>query len=226
MGVVDGFWAPFDRRPQFEKQVRFFTPPQERLIAGSWVILTSGKRSDVYDRNSGKPLWQVPGKVIRIEGNLASFLKATAFRADPLPSTIDLTRGTESVPPPPQVTPPQPGEVDLRDASIVETSGQNPAKVFDGNAKTTWEIGAGCRQIETMTIRLPKPTMVNSIHVDGRYMFGAGLTVSASLHGKQLPVGHDFAVNHKVDTIILSLIQKCRQPVTGQVREVRVLGTS
>jgi len=50
------------------------------------------------------------------------------------------------------------------------------------------------------------------------------LTVSASLNGKKLPVSSDFNVNRKVDTIVLTLIQRCRQPVTGQVKEVDIIG--
>jgi len=87
-----------------------------------------------------------------------------------------------------------------------------------------WYIGDGCRRVETLTIRLPKPVTIKSVRVDGRYSYGTQLTVSASLNGKKLPVSSDFNVNRKVDTIVLTLIQRCRQPVTGQVKEVDIIG--
>jgi len=222
-GIVTGFWAPFDRRPEFEKQARFFNPPERCLVESDWLVIVGESRSDVYERTTGKLSWQVPGKVMQLKGSVASFMKATAFRADPLPATFDLAGGAIVATPAPLVAPPKSSEIDLRHATFVETSGQNPAKVFDEDTKSAWRIGAGCRQIETLTIRLPKPVMVGSIRIDGQCMFGTKLTVSTSLNGKELPVGSDYKISRKVDTIVLTLTQRVHQPVTGQIREVDVL---
>jgi len=161
----------------------------------------------------------IPGKVTQVQGQIAKFLKPSAFICDPIPGEFDLATGKATLAPEPKIADPK-----LRSAKLVETSGQNPVKVFDDDPMTVWYIGDGCRRVETLTIRLPKPVTIKSVRVDGRYSYGTQLTVSASLNGKKLPVSSDFNVNRKVDTIVLTLIQRCRQPVTGQVKEVDIIG--
>ena len=223
--VIDGFWSPFDRRSSFEKTTRFFTDPGKVIVADGWLVLTDKFRSNVYERKTGRLIRHIPGKVTRINGAVADFLKVSAYRCDPLPGRINLENGRiVALAPEPKVAAPKTGEADLRDASLSETSGQNPAKIFDNNPATAWYIGAGCRRIESLTIGLPKPILVREIRVDSRLAYGTTLAVSVSLHGKAQPVDRDFTVNCKVDTIVLTLTQKCRQPVTGQVREVDIIG--
>jgi len=217
--VIVDFWSPFDRRSEFEKKTRFFHDPDSYVVSGPILVLVGKSVSRAYDRDTGTLKWEIPGKVTQVQGQIAKFLKPSAFICDPIPGEFDLATGKATLAPEPKIADPK-----LRSAKLVETSGQNPVKVFDDDPMTVWYIGDGCRRVETLTIRLPKPVTIKSVRVDGRYSYGTQLTVSASLNGKKLPVSSDFNVNRKVDTIVLTLIQRCRQPVTGQVKEVDIIG--
>lgn len=218
-------WAPFDRRSEFEMQTRFFNPPESVFVSKKQLILVGKSRSEVFERSTGKKLRPIPGKVTQVEGSLARFLQPTAFPREFLPSLFNLENGSwtllEKVP---QIAPPQPGEVDMRKATLIESSGQNPAGAFDRNPKTAWYIGIECRPHETLTIKLPKPTLVKSVVIDGQYRFGTRLTVAADLQGRPVLVEENLTVNRTVDTITLTLTQGARQPpFTGQVKEVEII---
>ena len=220
-----GIFSPFDRRSKFEKEIRFFSSPEKILTERNWLIkVESDSLSNVYDRNSGALLWQIPGRVMQLSSGKAQALLASSFKADPLPAVYDLSNGSCTVQPLARVSPPQPGEIDLRQAQLIETSGQNPAKVFDRNERTAWCISIGCPRSVILVIKLPRPTLVKTLNINGQYRYGTFLEVAASLRHKPVAVGSDFNINQLVDQITLTLHQKVHQPMTGQVKEVVVVG--
>lgn len=222
--AVDIF-SPFDHRSEFEKKTRFFTPPEKILADGRWLIRTeSDSLSNVYDRSSGTLLWQIPGRVMQVAAGKASVLIATKFKSDPLPADFDLSNGEYSTQPSPKIAAAQPGQIDLRQAVLTESSGQNPAKVLDRNERTAWCVGIGCPRSVSLAIKLPRPTLVKALNVNGQYRYGTFLEVTASLHRKTVAVGRDLSINQLVDEITLTLHQKVHQPVTGQVKEVVIVG--
>ena len=219
---VVGLFSPFDRRSEFEKQIRFFHDPSSYLIGGPYLVLVSMSHSDVYERENGKLLYEIPGRVTQLQGQVAYFLKPSAFPCDPIPGQFNLVGGQIVLAAEPKVAAPKTGTIDLRKATLLESSGQNPAKVLDGNPETAWTIGEGYRRTESLTIRLHQPTWVRAIRIDARLTYGTMLTMQTSLKNKERPVSN-LAVNHKIDEVKLTLTQRARQPVTGQVKEVELL---
>jgi len=182
------------------------------------LIRRGEKISEVYNRETGILKWKIPGKVTCVQGQMAKFMKPSAFIRDPIPGEFDLVTGEVTLAPEPKIADPK-----LRGVKLVETSGQNPVKVLDNNPATAWYIGEGCGKSETLTIRLPEPMVVKAVRVDGQYCGSTKLIVSVSLNGKKLAVSYgSVRVNHKVDTIELVFNREVGPISVGAIKEVYI----
>lgn len=222
-GVISDFWAPFDRRSSFEKATRFFNRPEDVIVAGKWLILR-GEVSCVYDRQSGRLVWEVPGLAIQSDGLTLSFSKSTNFSGDPQMGLINLATGEIKLSALPQIAAPKAGQVDLRDARISTTSRiKNPVNVFDGDQKTFWGIGQGSGPLCSIRVDFPTPTKVHTILIDSTLMYGATLTVTVKSRKGERTIQPGQAIDEQVDGFTITLRQyPVHQPVTGAVREVEV----
>ena len=225
-GEVVGFWAPFDRRSEFEKKYRFFNDPDNYIIDGQYLV-AKGQPSTVYRRSDGTVCWLIPGFATTVDAGRINFLRYGKYKADPREGSFDLLTGVAQIAPERTIKAPLLGEVDLRQAQFVESSGQDPCKVADGDSKSSWVIGQGSKRSESLIVSFPKPVYVRQVRLQYRCMYGTTLEVFAKakdgLHRCAGQSIGNFLVDRRVSSITLTMRQKVRQPVTGAVFEQTLL---